>query len=389
MSSFLVLVLPLSIGCGGVTTTTNPRPTPGPGITAPVGVLTPSRFIYGIMAFESQEGTYASQINSQTGMVSPVAGSPYATKTENIVTQAQVDPKGRFLYLLNIGASSFGNVIGRPGIDEYRIDPLTGALSLVLNGNTIFPSQRAGLLAIDGLGRFLYQPDGGGFDVYSIDQGTGILSPMAGNTVPSVGLFTVASSDARLLFNAGNGVVLGSPGNGMVESVSIDQATGQLSSVGTPLPTGGSAGPLAVSHDGKSLYVANVTEGNVAVFNVGASGALTPATGSPFTIDGGARAVSLTADGKFLYVASNQNATVITVKGYAVNPVTGIFTAIPGAIVNNASTVTLDGSGKFAYITEGSLLSTYSINPATGALTRVSQTAQPVSDTPADMAVAQ
>lgn len=94
----------------------------------------------------------------------------------------------------------------------------------------------------------------------------------------------------------------------------------------------------------------------------------------------------LTPDGKFLCVAFNKSNVVSTVKRYAVNPAAGTFTAIAGAVVNNATAV--DGSGKVAYISD-SRLSTYTIDPATGSLTRTSQAAQPTSDTPQDMAVTQ
>jgi 6-phosphogluconolactonase (cycloisomerase 2 family) len=387
---FIVLLLPSLVGCGGGVTSANPTPTPG--TTNPAGGLSPSRFIYGITAFEA-DGIYAGQIDSGTGSISPLGGNPYAnTLGQNIVIQVPIDPKGRFFYTLNLGASSFGNVLGRPGIAEYQINQLNGALTPVPNGIVVFPSTRSGRIAIDGLGRFLYEPNGSSFDLYSIDQGSGLLSSAASTALAPVGFFIVASSDGRFLFNAGNQVVFGSLGNGMVEAASINQSTGQLASTGAALPTGGSAGPMVVSRDGKSLYVANTTEGNIAVFNVSSSGALTPATGSPFTSDAGAVGMTLTPDGKYLYVVFTTSSIASTVKGYAVNSATGVFTAIPGAVVS-ATTVAVDGSGKFAYITEltatTTQLSTYIIAPATGALSKTSQTDRPISQEPLDVAVAQ
>jgi 6-phosphogluconolactonase (cycloisomerase 2 family) len=391
-SLFISLCVSLALlvlaGCGGVATAgSSPTPTP-----SPAGTFSPSRFIYGIIAFEA-DGIYAGQIDSGTGRVSPLAGNPFANAMgQNIVIQVPVDPKGRFVYMLNLGASSFGNVLGRPGIGEYQIDPLSGALKPVPNGTVVFPSTRSGRLAVDGLGRFLYEPNGSSFDLWSIDQGSGLLNQMAGTTLAPVGFFIVASNDGRFLFNGGNQVVFGTLGNGMVEAASINQSTGQLVSNGPALPTGGSAGPMVVSRDGKSLYVANTTEGTIAVFNVSSSGALTPAIGSPFTSNAIAVGLTLTPDGKYLYVVSSISSIASTVQGYAVNPATGVFTAIPGAVVD-ATTVAVDGSGKFAYITEltatTTQLSTYIIDPATGALTRASQAAQPISFDSGDVAVAQ
>ena len=391
ISFFVVLVVPFSVSCGGgVTSAANPAPTPVPGTTT--GTLAPSRFIYGITAFEA-DGIYAGQIDGASGSVTPLAGNPYANSLgQNIVIQVPVDPKGRFFYMLNLGASSFGNVLGRPGIAAYQIDQANGGLTPVPNGAVVFPATRSGRLAIDGLGRFLYEPNVASFDLYSIDQGSGLLGSAARTTLAPVGYFIVASADGRFVFNAGNQVAPGPLGSGMVQAGSINQTTGQLTSAGTALATGGSAGPMALSRDGMSLYVANTTEGNIAVFNVSSTGSLAPAVGSPFTTSAGTVGMTVTPDGKFLYVVSTTSAIASTVTGYAVNPLTGVFRAIPGAVVD-ATTIAIDGSGKFAYITElmptSTQLSTYVIDPATGALVRASQTSRPISQEPLDVAVAQ
>ena len=70
--------------------------------------------------------------------------------------------------------------------------------------------------------------------------------------------------------------------------------------------------------------------------------------------------------------------------GFAVNPATGTFTAIAGATVANATSINVDGSGKFAYVSQAQLV-TFKIDPVTGALTVASQAVQPVSDIPNDI----
>jgi 6-phosphogluconolactonase (cycloisomerase 2 family) len=138
-----------------------------------------------------------------------------------------------------------------------------------------------------------------------------------------------------------------------------------------------------VSADSRFLYVANSIEGTVAVFSIGSNGALTLMAGSPFAADMEAAGMSLSPDGKFLYIAS-QNAIENHVKGFAVNPVAGTFAAIAGATVANATSINVDGSGKFAYVSQAQLV-TFSIDPVTGALTPASQAAQPLSDIPSDV----
>ena len=100
--------------------------------------------------------------------------------------------------------------------------------------------------------------------------------------------------------------------------------------------------------------------------------------------------MTVTPDGKFLYLVFS-NSTGQSVKGFAVNPSAGTFTAIQGGAINNANTITVDSSGKFAYVTlvtsSNFVLATYSIDPASGVLTQMSQATSPVSDDPSDMVV--
>ena len=158
--SFISSLLLISAGCGGIGKTgSNANPTPTPGSAG----FSPSRFIYGIVAFEA-EGLFAGQIDGVTQKVSPVAGSPFANSMgQNIVLQLAVDPRGRFLYTLNRGASSFGVQIGQAGIGAYQINQANGVLTPVPNGKVINPSQPSEQMAIDGMGRFLFQPDSGSF----------------------------------------------------------------------------------------------------------------------------------------------------------------------------------------------------------------------------------
>jgi 6-phosphogluconolactonase (cycloisomerase 2 family) len=322
------------------------------------------------------------------GSVTPVVGSPFGEGLgQPSIIQITADTRGRFVYVLNVEAAAVGMIIGNPGIGGFKVNSQTGALTAVPGSPIVFPVRNDNLLALDGLGRFLFEPNGAGdtvstgFDVYLIDQNTGALTKTtATSNAPPVGSFSVTSSDGQFLFNAGNG---------QVATFSIIAPIGALTIVpGSLLSTGGSAGPIAASSDGKFLYVANQTEGTVVVFAIGAGGALSVVAGSPFPIDPGAQSMALTPDGKLLYVAAfTPTATGAnqTVKGYAVNPLAGTFIPIAAAVVNNVSTVTLDLAGRFAFISSPGNLFTYSINPTTGALQQLSHTTTPSSDDAFDM----
>ena len=161
----------------GSTPSPTPTPTPTATPTPTPSQFTPSRFIYTIVDFEADGGFFGGVINSSNGKVSPVPGTPTANALgQNIVIQVISDPQGRFLYSLNLGASSFGIQFGQIGIGGYKIDRSCGALSPIPNP-IIFPAVRDQLMAIDGTGRFLYQPNTSGFDAYTIDQNSGVHRP--------------------------------------------------------------------------------------------------------------------------------------------------------------------------------------------------------------------
>jgi 6-phosphogluconolactonase (cycloisomerase 2 family) len=367
-------------GCGGISSSSvnQPTPTPAPGVPTPTPTSVASTFIYGIEAFESDIGYAGGHINSATGQVTSV-GTPFNDSGlgQNIVIQLISDPQGRFLYSLNLGASSFGIMFGTPGIAELQINRPSGTLTRVPGSPLVPPTEVLGQLAIDKTGHFLYQSDGGSFDIYSIDQTTGLLTKTTTPTAAaSIGNFTTISPDGRFLFNASDNAV---------ETLSVD-ANGNLAVVQAPVPTGGAAvgavGQLTVSADSQFLYVMN--QGSISIFTIGSSGMLTPVVGSPFVTDPAADGLALTPDDTHLYIAFQSN----VVEGFTVNPMAGTFTPIAGAsITDRATSVTMDGSGKFLYVTENFQLSTFSIDPTTGNLTRVSQTALPISESTQSMVV--
>jgi len=402
-------LLSLGSGCGGttvfqgalppaapITPTPTPTPTPNPFPTptptpTPAPSPTPmaasaSQFIYGTPGFES--GSVQAGRIGNDGSVSAIAGSPFdETMGTPSVIQIIGDPRGRFVYVLNVEASAVGEIIGKPGICGFSIDHNTGTLTRVPGSPIVFPFRNDNLLAIDDAGRFVFEPNNSfpstGFDVYAIDQSSGALNktPASSNAAP-VGSVTVASPDGRFLFNTGNG---------MVEAFAIDGSTGQLTLVaGSVTTTGGSAGPAAITADGRFLYIANQQEGTVVVFAVSNGGTLARVPSTPFVIDRGAQSLALTPDGRFLYIQTfsatgNPNETV---KGYALNPSAASFMPIPNAVVNNVSSVAVDLSGKFAYISSVGDLFTYAIDPTTGALTQIAHSSGPSSDDPLDVATA-
>src|SRR5215472_14772587 len=267
----LVTLLVLLAGCGSNVTvsgiiqrttptagssptpTPSPKPTPSPS-PSPAPSPTPmmaNRFIYGTPGFEAP-GIQAGIIHAD-GTITPVAGSPFG---EGLGTPSIIeiinDAKGRFIYVLNVETQAAGELIGRPGLCGFAVDPASGVLTRVPDSPIVFPTRNNNMIVLDGSARFLFEGNlaNTGFDVYSVDQSNGTLAKTsAASNAPPVGPFAVASGDGRFLFSAGNG---------MVGAFSIDTQSGNLTIVpGMPISTGGSAGPMATTADGKFLYVAN------------------------------------------------------------------------------------------------------------------------------------
>lgn len=351
----------------------SPTPTPSPSPAAA------SRFIYGIVDFEADGGFFGGAINGTTGQVTALSGNPFSnTLGQNIVIQVIADPQGRFLYSLNLGASSFGIQFGKPGINEYQVNQSNGNLQPVPNGDVIFTAGVHNVqMAIDGKGKFLYEPHDNLIDIYSIDQSSGLLTLIGSSSAAApAGTFTAASPDGRFLFNSGGG---------NVEVFSIDQTNGQLSLAATSA-SAGSAGPLAVSVDSSMLFAANTAQGTLSVFRIGTNGMLAQMMGSPFSIDTQAESIVPAPNNKFVYLAFGQPAQS-DVKGYAFDATAGSLTPISGASVANGMSINVDRSGKFAFVTVPQQLNTYAIDPTTGTLTQLSQAPQPLTDDPTNMVV--
>jgi DNA-binding beta-propeller fold protein YncE len=153
-------------------------------------------------------------------------------------------------------------------------------------------------------------------------------------------------------------------------------AGGQLSPLTPDLVFAGT-NPLgiAVSPDGKSAYVTNISSFNVSQYDINPlTGALSPK--NPVTVATGADpgGIAVTPDGRSAYVANEQGDTV---SQYDVNPVTGALSSKNPATVAAANApiqVAVSPDGKSAYVTnqssdiKGNSVSQYNIDPVTGSL---------------------
>ncbi len=275
---------------------------------------------------------------------------------------------------------------GDPSVSAFSIDLGTGKLSAagigVATGNT--PS--AMILAPSGNALFVANSASNDISAYTV-KSDGTLTP-AGGTQPAgtTPVSMAMDSAGHFLFVANQGTQI-DPASGAISVFSIQDAT--LTQVsGSPFP---SAAPLAssgtgpaavaVTPDGKFLYVANQFDATVTKYSADAtSGTLTQGLSVP--VGTAPSALAITPDGGFLYVANSGSSNV---SAFAVcnqvlttcndpNRPDGSLTVVAGSPFSaglGPVSIVAAPSGKFLYVLDrlSNQISEYKISTGTGVLT--------------------
>ena len=170
----------------------------------------------------------------------------------------------------------------------------------------------------------------------------------------------------------GSFIYISSLFNSTVSQYSINQTTGALTSITTPIATGANPAGVACDPTGRFVYVSNYIAGSVSQYSINqTTGALTSlgadiaANTQPFTL-------ACESTGRFVYVA---NYGASTVSQYSINQTTGVLTSIGADIATSgtARVITCDPTGRFVYVScvSSNTISMYSINQTTGVLTSI------------------
>ena len=272
----------INTGTGGLS------PAPGsPFATGatPLGLAVDPQGKFVFVANQSAGSISVFSINASSGALTPVAGSPFTGIANPF--GVTVDPAGSLLFV-----SSFNGVAGTGNtISSFAINGVTGALS---PADLALPtSSPAGITAPIGMatdGKFLFVADHMAEAVapFTIDQGTGALTPPAALPAPASGCgvschhnplrLTVDPSDKFIYWtNVQAGTLSAfSINNGSLQPIS-EVSTGQH-------PFG-----LALTPDGTLLYVVNKADNSVSGFSVNtANGTVAPISGFPLSTGGNA-----------------------------------------------------------------------------------------------------
>ena len=238
-------------------------------------------------------------VNQMTGALSPKTPATIAPGPTP-PTGIAVTPDGRNAYVAVVGAVSSD---ANGAIAQYKIDPVTGALSLGTDRSVptgLVPIQIA--VTPNGKSAYVTNEDSGTVSQYNVDQMTGALSPKSPPIVPAA-TFPYAitvTRDGRSAYVTEEG----SQGGDNVLQYNIDPASGALSPK-TPasVATGGFPEGIAVTPDGSSAYVTSLTHNTISQYSIDpVSGALSPKV--PATVGAGPIPVGIavTPDSTSAYV---------------------------------------------------------------------------------------
>ena len=343
------LLLICLAGCGGTASSNsnsnNPSGNNPPGNNPSASNPTPPPPEFLFASLPSSNSIAAFQIDTQTGALTPVPGSPFPA-TGKFPLGLAVHPSGKFLYGVNFYSPNSGNDLGT--ISAYTI-AANGGLSAdggeVTSGSGIEPFA----VAIHPTGNFLYTaaaqsavPSG-----YTIDSNTGLLTPMS-----------TSQADFQDLFGAGdivvtNGFVYESFVNG-IDAFPID-ANGKLTdTTSSPaLLTNSGVGKMALGPGdkfifaigtGQEIHAEPAVPGTLISVAINSTG-IPSLLGTPVPFAGGS---DIAASGNFLFALNAQGVSV-----FAIDPNSGTLAQVQGspfAINNQSGFVKVDPSGKFLYV---------------------------------------
>jgi 6-phosphogluconolactonase len=312
-------------------------------------------------------GVTAFRVNTNTGNLSQILGSPYPTGISP--TAIRVHPSGKFAYVSNAGEDS---------VSLYTIGS-TGALTEV-TPRTVTGDDPSDLL-IDPSGKFLFTVNTAGNTVssFSIDSKSGALTSV-GPATQTAGFTPIHGA----MTPSGKFLYVANSGSATISGFAVDGSGGLAPVPNSPIKVGSGPNWIAIDPAEKFLYVANLQDGTFSGFNIdSATGALQAMGGSPFGVSTGTTIVPLSslvvdASGKYLYVTALTTGN--NVYEFSIDGTSGVPTAsISGSPVpagSAAAFIVNDTSGQLVFVgnQNSNSVSGFKIDPATGALTSISTT---------------
>jgi 6-phosphogluconolactonase len=225
---------------------------------------------------------------------------------------AVITPNGRFLYAAGPGTINVYMVASDGSLSLGSAVYIATVVSLAISPDGQW------MFGLDTLNQVLdeWQISSDGtlntLTPVSYTTGGGIFAPRALTISPSGGLIFA---------------VLGTAGEA---GFTLNTTTGLAVQTQTlkPIDSQTSDSAVAVNAGSTLLYLARSgTSGGLSVYTIGANGAISPTAGSPYAVGAGASSVALEGTGKYVYVANRSDSTI---SGFLIGTA-GALTAVTGS----------------------------------------------------------
>lgn len=325
------------------------------------------------------------KIDPVSGRLSQSENSHFDTRLRSPFSYG-FHPSGKFLYVAGRGG----------GVAGFKVDEKTGAMRHV-KSSPFKAGERTRNLTVHPTGKFVYASNAytNNISAYRVDQNTGSLIELKNSPFPAgeVGPFddTFAKLPDVMDNKGGMPYYTASHPSGdylyvtnwAAASISVfrvNQQTGDLSLIGTPMQTGLTPYAVAVHPSGKFVYATTWGGNDVWVYRVDqATGLIYSVEGSPFPVLGMKPVdIAFNEDGSQVFVANNGSNSVSIFKS---NNETGALELVDFAmtragavdieIYNADKVVEIVPTISFILDKSKAQLSTYRVDPKTGSLKKL------------------
>ncbi len=200
------------------------------------------------------------QVDSSTGLLTEVSGSPFTTGAL---------PSG-------VAATSGAIIVANQGAGTVSVYTFDQNGKLTLAGAPVAAGTAPGSVDVDSSGKLVYVADSAGNAVVAFTLSGNTLSAVAGSP------FGAGTAPVHVRV-AGSNLFVANAGSNNISVFAINTSSGVLTAAsGSPFGAGTAPVYTAAGNSGKTLFVANQGSNNISVFQVGSGGALSAVSGSPF-----------------------------------------------------------------------------------------------------------
>jgi 6-phosphogluconolactonase len=334
-------------------------------------------------------------VDSQSGAISVVAGSPVCSQGANPVAEV-ASPNGQYLYVANHGSNNIAEfAIGTDGqlvFAKAYTTPGSGPVSLAINnaGTLLF------VLDYYQAGFSDTTPGPGALVVYPVNSDGSLGSPVASGGLSYTALqcfpggVAVSPNGSYAFVSNTNSVVVttsppttatppatpaGCPAQGTISGFLVS-SSGVLTSIpGSPFAAGTTPTGIAIDQTSRFLYTTDSVQNQLIVYQIEGGGTLLPNINGPFAT--GTFPVNLVVDPRdqYLYV-SNYNSS--TVSEFTISQINGAPSALASSSFSTGdpgpTCILVDPAlGRYVYasLSQFNAVAAAQLNPNTGVLTGV------------------